>query len=168
MEEAPGDGAIVVDLVNGGSLGAHLQARLLAPAGAPHSYTVGAGDTLRASWPVTGDYDIHLHGPNGFFRRFAGTAGADQAAVAVRRVGRSDSLRIDVDAPRGVTVEVVDAYSGPVRVNRAGQGRRSTPRGAPAGTTSPCRVPGTSWLRTFAGHLESGRPSFSDPALGRQ
>ncbi len=59
--------------MNGGALGAHVQARFLAPAGAPHSYTVGAGDRLQASWPVSADYDIHLHGPNGFFRRFAGT-----------------------------------------------------------------------------------------------
>ena len=28
-------------------------------------------------------------------------------------------------------------------------------------------VPGTGWVRTFAGHLEDGRPSTSDPALGR-
>ena len=37
------------------------EARLLAPEGAPHSYTVGAGDTLTVRWPVSGDYEIHLH-----------------------------------------------------------------------------------------------------------
>ena len=28
-------------------------------------------------------------------------------------------------------------------------------------------VPGRPWLRAFAGHLENGRPSVSEPALGR-
>lgn len=167
VEETPGDGQIAVDFVNHGSLGAHFHARLLASAGAPHSYTVGAGETLPASWPVTGDYDIHLHGPNGLFRRLAGTAGADQVKVTVRRAGRSNNLRIDVDAPRGVTVDVVDAYSGPVRINRAGRATLGTRRSA-GWYDLTVSVPGTSWLRIFAGHLESGRPSYSDPALGRQ
>jgi phospholipase C len=167
VEETRGDGTITVDFVNRGSLGAHFQARLLAPASAPHSYTVGAGESLAASWPVTGDYDIHVHGPNGLFRRFAGTAGADQVEVTVQRAGRSNNLRIDVDAPRGATVDVVDAYSGPVRIDRAGRGTLGTHRSA-GWYDLTVSVPGTSWLRVFAGHLENGRPSYSDPALGRQ
>ncbi len=83
-----------------------------APAGAPHSYTVGAGDELRSTWPVTGDYDIHLHGQNGFFRRFSGNTVTDHLRVEVTRVGRSQRLSVAVEAPRGVRVAVEDAYGG--------------------------------------------------------
>jgi phospholipase C len=166
-ESSAGD-AIRIELVNEGELGAHFQARLLVPAGAPHSYTVGAGDRLPASWRVSGDYDIQLHGPNGFFRRFAGTAGADTVSVSLRRARRgSGSLEVEVDAPRGVNVEVVDAYGGPIRLNRAGKGVLDT--AAAAGWYDvTVSVPGSMWLRAFAGHLENGRPSSSDPAFGRQ
>jgi phospholipase C len=116
---------------------------------------------------VTGDYDIHVHGPNGFFRRFAGTAGADSVHVTVRRVGRLGRLTIDVGAPRRVSMQVVDAYSGPVRVSRAGKGNLDT-RASAGWYDLTVSVPDTTWLRTFAGHLENGRPSHSDPALGRQ
>ena len=66
-----------------------------------------------------------------------------------------------------MTVDVVDAYSGPVRINRAGKATLGT-RGSAGWYDLTVSVPGTSWLRVFAGHLESGRPSYSDPALGRQ
>jgi phospholipase C len=167
VDETSSDGAIAVEFVNCGSLGAHFQARLLAPAGAPHSYTVGAGDTLAAAWPVAGDYDIHVHGPNGFFQRFAGTAGEDSVQVTVRRFGRSGHLVIDVDAPRRLKVQVVDAYSGPIRIGRSGKGIVNTRRSA-GWYDITVSVRDTAWLRTFAGHLENGRPSHSDPALGRQ
>src|SRR4029453_3176404 len=74
VDETPANGTIDVEFVNRGSLGAHFQARLLAPAGPPHSYTVGAGESLGASWPVTGDYDIHVHGPHGLFPPSRGPA----------------------------------------------------------------------------------------------
>ena len=167
VDEAPTGDAITVDLVNRGRLGAHLQARLLAPAAAPHSYTVAAGTTLSARWPVAGDYDIHLHGPNGFFRRFAGRAGTAEPHAAMRHPGRSHVLRIDVDAPRGTTVEVVDAYAGPLRVTRTGRATLDTADSA-GWYDLTVTVPGTAWVRTFAGHLDDARPSYSDPALGRR
>jgi phospholipase C len=58
---------------NEGKLGVHLQARSLTVRGAPYSYTVGAGDELDTAVPNPGTYDLSLHGPNGFFRHFAGS-----------------------------------------------------------------------------------------------
>ena len=48
---------------NHGRLGVHLQARSLTVAGAPYSYTVGAGDELDLGAPNPGTYDLSLHGP---------------------------------------------------------------------------------------------------------
>jgi phospholipase C len=142
-----------------------VQARLIEPAGDPHSYTVGAGDRLRVSVPVTGNYDVHLHGPNGWFRRFAGTEGQDGAVISLTRTGSTLELRLSVDAPRGTKVVVTDGYAGRLTV----RGRRAVlDTTASAGWYDlTVTVPGTSYVRTFAGHLENGKPSLSDPALGQ-
>ena len=58
---------------NRGKLGVGIQARSLTVAGAPYSYTIGAGHELDATLPNPGTYDLSLHGPNGFFRHFAGS-----------------------------------------------------------------------------------------------
>ncbi|MGW1680013.1 phosphocholine-specific phospholipase C [Saccharopolyspora sp. NPDC002376] len=165
VHELPAKDAIKVELANKGHLGVHVQARLIAPAGTPHSYTVGAGDNLTASWPVSGAYDVQLHGPNGFFRRYAGDTVKDAATVAVRRQGNSRTLVVTVTAPSGVTVQVEDAYRGAVPV----KGGRATLDTSSSGGwyDMTVSVPGTAWIRTFAGHLEDGHPSTSDPALGR-
>lgn len=149
-------GEIAVEIHNTGSVGAHFQARLLAPEGAPHSYTVGAGDTLSVRWPVSGDYEIHLHGPNGFFRSYAGTAGADPAPANLRREGRSQ--RLAVTAPR--KAEITNAYAGEIR------SRHLDTRVTGGWYDLTLTLPGTTWARGFAGHLENGRPSVSDPQLG--
>ncbi|MER7604961.1 phospholipase C, phosphocholine-specific [Nocardioides sp. NPDC127503] len=154
--ETAAAGEIAVEIHNAGSVGAHFQARLLAPEAAPHSYTVGAGDTLSVRWPVSGDYEIHLHGPNGFFRSYAGTAGADPAPANLRRDGRSQ--RLTVTAPR--KAEITRAYAGPIR------SRHLDTRATGGWYDLTLTVPGTTWARGFAGHLETGRPSVSDPQLG--
>ena len=155
-------GRVGVTFVNRGRLGAHVQARLIAPAGDPHSYTVGAGDRLVASWPVGDAYDVHLHGPNGFFRRLRGT-GDDSVRVRVEpRGGRR--LGVVVDAPRGVEVVVRDGYAGTLRL-RGGRAVLDT-TAASGWYDLTVSVPGSDWLRAFAGHLEDGRPSRSEPALG--
>ncbi len=154
-----------VELVNDGRIGAHVQARFLEPERAPHSYTIGARDSLATTWPVTGAYDVHLHGPNGFFRRLAGDLGHDRVTAEVGHKGRSRKLVVAVSAPRGVEVVVDDAYAGRLKL-RGGEAKLDT-TAAGGWYDVTVTVPGTGWSRTFAGHLEDGRPSTSDPALGR-
>ena len=149
---------IAVEIVNEGRLGAHLQARLLAPAGDPHAYTVGAGATLAATWPAAGQYEVHVHGPNGFFRGYAGDTTTDRARASVRRKGRT----LVITVSDGVRVH--DAYAGKVTVS-GGVALLDT-SGAHGWDDVTVSEPGGAWRRTFAGHVEDGRPSTSDPALG--
>ncbi|GGM82315.1 phospholipase C, phosphocholine-specific [Terrabacter tumescens] len=165
VREVATPGAVTVDLDNRGRRGAHVQARLVEPAGAPHSYTVGAGDELRASWPVSGEYDIHLHGPNGFFRRFAGDTRTDRVRVEVSRVGRTQRLSVAVEALRGVRVTIDDAYAGTSVVGKRSFVVDTSANGGWYDLTVVAHD-GT-FLRGVAGHLETGRPSISEPALGR-
>lgn len=164
-QEKRATGAIRVDLANKGRLGAHVQARLISPAGAPHAYTIGAGDSLTASFPVSGSYDVQLHGPNGFFRQYAGDTSTGGITAAVRRQGTSQALLIHVTPPAHDEVVVEDGYQGTLRL----QGGLATLDTSATGGwyDITVAVPGTSWRRTFAGHLENGRASTSDPALGR-
>jgi len=84
---------------NRGRLGVGLQARSLTVAGAPYSYTVGAGDRLAAALPNPGTYDLSVHGPNGFFRHFAGSP-ATVLRVEVDTDGRSGMLRLRLSSGR--------------------------------------------------------------------
>ena len=103
-------------VANPGRLGVHLQARSLTVAGAPYSYTIGAGDTLAVALPNPGSYDLSVHGPNGFFRHFAGAPATVLRVEEVAGPQETGTLRLrlnDGANRRGrspVVVDVADRY----------------------------------------------------------
>lgn len=162
-----GSAPLRLQLVNDGSLGAHVQARLVAPAGDPHSYTVEAGKRLDVELPVQGEYDVQLHGPNGFFRRYAGSAAGERILVDLAPLSRGGGVasgKVRVSVAGDAQVEVTDAYAGALTL-RAGKVDLDT-RASGGWYDVTVTIPGTSFVRTLAGHLESGRPGTSDPQLG--
>jgi phospholipase C len=170
VEQSSAD-SIGMTFVNRGRLGAQLQARLLSPAGPPHSYTVGAGDHVSAAWPVSGSYDITLHGPHGLFRRFTG----DRAQAAVEATLRTRAGAVVVTARAtgdAAMVTLTNAYSAhrPRTLTvAAGQERELSVETRSTGGWYDVRLAldGGAFAREFAGHVEDGRPSISDPAFGR-
>jgi phospholipase C len=167
-----------VAVQNPGELGTYLQARSLTLAGAPYTYTIGAGDELAVSLANPGTYDLSLHGPNGFFRHYAGSPQTTievQEATNVRagtvklliHAGEASSGRRHRHHP--VTVNVVDAYGREYRVECNGIGEivvetRRTGGWYDLALTSPSDA---SFSYQLAGRLESGRQLTSDPQLGR-
>jgi phospholipase C len=166
-----------LDLKNDGKLGAHLQARSLTVSGAPYSYTIGAGDRLAPSLPNPGKYDLSLHGPNGFFRQFAGSPATtlrvevlgehDSAKLRVRIIDGSKHPRNGSHSP--TVVKVADAY-GPDRHITLHDSEELTVDTRHTGgwydialTTKSDR----SFAYELAGRLESGHELTSDPQLGR-
>ena len=164
---------------NRGRLGVGLQARSLTVAGAPYSYTIGAGDRLAAALPNPGTYDLSVHGPNGFFRHFAGSPGT-VVGVEVDTDGPGGTLRIRVSTGpssadwdrhrRPITIGIADAY---------GRDRRLAVQGTKVITIDTRHSGGwydvaltTPSDRNFsyqlAGRIESGARLTSDPQLGRQ
>ena len=167
-------------VTNHGRLGVQLQARSLTVAGAPYSYTVGAGDEIAVALANPGTYDLSLHGPNGFFRHFAGSPATVLRAEAH---GRDDGgrLRIRLSAGGGghgdgrhhhrpaIVVDVADAYGSDRQIEVRGATELTVDTGHSGGwyditLTTPTD---SSWSYVLAGRLEAGARLTSDPQLGR-
>jgi phospholipase C len=168
---------------NTGRAGACFIASTPGAAEAPRSYTVEAGKSLADTWPTAagGAYDVEVHGPNGFLRRFSGDAAAAAGARAVapevacaRQPGAADRLVV-VLANEGrvpVTLRVApNAYhAGGARTRTLAPGQRveeAWPLAATGGwyDLSVTCAEQPRFLRRLAGRVETGRPSVSDPAI---
>jgi phospholipase C len=145
----------------------------------PWSYTVdpinqSLSDKYR---PLNGDaYDLSVRGPNGFFRRLAGVLAPSSANLAVQ---------VEYDTSAGgisVTVTNIGAATADVAVvdNYASQMRQHDLEPGESFQTVLTLQNGSSWydllitinadptfIRHYAGHVETGNDSVSDPLIGR-
>jgi phospholipase C len=146
------------------------------------TYTVKAGDTLKPSFEMEqfkeGRFEIEVLAPNGFYRRFSGSA-SDSPAVAVTRLeqrkGSATSalvLQLHNPASSAQTFRVIDnSY-----------GRKDIEKNVAPDATETIVLPLDSshnWydftvhaanskaLAHFAGRVETGTPSQTDPLMGR-
>ncbi|MEZ0067067.1 phospholipase C [Streptacidiphilus sp. MAP12-20] len=175
-----GQGALTVDFASHGRAGASFLATSTTPGSTgPWTFTVEAGRSLIHSWPAAGPgataYDLTVHGPAGFLRQFRGEPGALGAEVAARHEGDSGELRLTLTNHGATTLRlvVVDAYGehAPAKLQLR-PGATAVHHVATHGTdgwydVSVLTDQHPSYLRRLAGHLETGRPSTSDPAIGR-
>jgi phospholipase C len=166
-----------LDLKNRGKLGAHVQARSLTVSGAPYSYTIGAGDRLAPSLPNPGKYDLSLHGPNGFFRQFAGSrattlrvevlADHDSAKLRLRIIDGGRHPRNGSHSP--IVVKVADAYGPDRKIKLQGSEELTVDTRHTGGWYDIALTTKNdpSFAYELAGRLESGHELTSDPQLGR-
>jgi len=174
------EGSYRIAFTNSGEATAVFHVRSGNPADAPRSYTVEPGQSLSGKWQVSWagatDYDLAVHGPNGFYRAFkGGVTGSPRANLSVQASYDAHSSGITLTVSNMSTlaakVRVVDQYSG----HRSRQDLK--PGEANAGHWSLAHSsgwydfavtvdsdPGT--LVQLAGHLEDGKDSISDPAMG--
>ncbi len=146
------------------------------------AFAVRSGDELEYRWPLqsfeNGQYHLRVYGPNGFFREFTGTAGAGLEVKCTPMVisGRKPSgeLKIDVTnrGKKAAKVKVTDdKYS-----------KKQMPLSIKAGATKSLTVDtasahgwydfsvaveGASDVRRYAGRVETGVDSITDPFMGR-
>jgi phospholipase C len=166
-------GTLKLAVKNRGSLGVHLQARSLTVPGAPYSYTIGAGDRLTTSLPNPGTYDLSLHGANGFFRHFAGSADT-VVRVDVETDHRAGTVRLRLTGGGGhhrprLVVKVADAYGPDRHVDVRGTTKLTIDTRHSGGwydiaLSTPSDA---SFSYQLAGRLESRARLTSDPQLGR-
>ncbi|KVT73417.1 phospholipase C, phosphocholine-specific [Burkholderia ubonensis] len=179
------DGAnrLRIEFANRGEQGAHFNVYATNRSDGPWRYTVGARRTLHADFDLSathGAYAFSVYGPNGFVRIFSGNA---SAAAAHRRNHAQPEVKAGYDVANGnlylklrshgtghVTLTLTDnAYGAPARQVTLHAGDERVEQWLLASShqwydvTVSDGANGT-FSRRFAGHVENGRPSYSDPA----
>jgi phospholipase C len=178
------DGPVTLKFLNTGSKGAvfhvydknHLDK-------IPRRYTVEAGKSLSDSYwnPMLtdkGDYDLWVYGPNGYVRAFQGNV-----STATKNPAVNAEIQVGYDrANAAVHVKVHNSGKVPVKLTITANAYRNdgpwpilVPGGdavehhwpvAGNGNWYDFSVLGQDFERRFAGRLENGRATVSDPAMG--
>jgi phospholipase C len=143
----------------------------------PRRYTVGAGRQLEGVWPLAGldhSYDLWVLGPNGLHRHFTGAAAPGPEVELVYRPASAElgvSLR---NGTRACCFELTaNAYvSAPPSLHAVAAGEVVTLNLALGSSGHwydfSLRVVGLpGFCRRFAGRMETGADSISDPAMGQ-
>jgi phospholipase C len=167
--------------INFGNIGraaAVFQVRSSDDADLPRSYTVEAGKSLADAWKVGSNYDLSVYGPNGFLRSFKGnfTAGTVRSSLDVRASYDKEDrggikLRITNTGKQNAEVIVLDAYTGvefaQYLAPHEDMSRDWSLYDFHGWYDLIVRVSGdTAYECRLAGHVETGRESVTDPAIG--
>jgi phospholipase C len=134
---------------------------------------VELGKQLAGSWTVGSSYDLSVYGPNGFVRFFKRSITSGAAALDVVSSYDDDDLELRITNLSGTQAEIslLDAYTGnltkhvlqhnqtledelPVKQFHGWYDLIITVAGDPI------------FNYRLAGHVETGKDRFSDPALG--
>jgi phospholipase C len=147
----------------------------------PRRYTVGPKARLSGLWDLGEDaglYDLWVLGPNGFHRHFTGDAlAASLPEIAVQYDAFRGDVYVTLRNPTNVATSFVitaNAYTseGPWLVNVASRRQAvqswSLRKSAHWYDFTVTLQQLAGYSRRFAGRVETGRDSLSDPALGGQ
>ncbi|GAB3018518.1 phospholipase C, phosphocholine-specific [Niabella terrae] len=166
---------VSLHFINSGSAGVVFHVyNLLDLDAIPRRYTVETGKSLEDDWnlPQSGDYDLEIYGPNGFFRKFRGQAAKDNIRlmpILDRKTGRIE-LEIKNTGNNILELNISDnAYQYGTKTGfriRAGKTRKLNWQLKPSGYWYDFSVVSASGYQyRMAGRLETGRHSISDPAM---
>lgn len=148
---------------------------------AVRNYAVRAGDKLTDLLPVKENYHFKLYGPNGFFREFKGNI-AEKPGLQVRCA--YERRRLNRKKPTGNIElhfsEVREEYLVLITDNAYHQKAVQQKIGGSSNTITLDLKDHYGWydfsfqikgfpqyVRRFAGHVETGRGSYTDPFMGR-
>jgi phospholipase C len=156
------------------------QVRSANPLQAPRSYTVGPRDTLTDTWAFAPDglaaYDLSVYGPNGFYRHYRGgvlelTANNLDSGVSYNVSANSVTLFAKNAGTVAASLNVLNVYTGVTTTYKLNSGAMFE--------TSVSLAEHAGWYdfvltvesdvtfhQEIAGHLETGKPSTTDPAIG--
>jgi phospholipase C len=153
------------------------------------NYAVAAGDQLTDNFPLSqfadGKYDLRVHGPNGFYRRFAGSKDDPPLVFNVdyefnqdqKMTGRILLRAMNTDGARGYKIRIRDNSYGAKLMTRA-LGTGGSEEGSPSILLDPRAQSGwwydysilvegyEGYEKRYAGRVETGKDSISDPAMG--
>lgn len=150
------------------------------------SYAVKPGDELKDSWPISSfeesNYHLKAYGPNGFYREFTGNAGDPLIEIVClcqydiksnkKLTGNVELLLINHGASAAnITIHDHAYHLGEIKKTVKSHAQVSLVIDL---TKSHCwydfsvKVTGNQLFeQRFAGRVETGRESFSDPVIGK-
>ncbi|MBS1103333.1 phospholipase C, phosphocholine-specific [Gluconobacter sp. Dm-62] len=176
------NGMIALEFINSGEQGAVFHVRDIAHTTPPRYFTVGAQQTLSDEWvtDAAGDYHLEIHGPNGFFRQFTGSAGSSPSLASVGMVTRSNRaaqsliLQLVNHGTSALKLAFADGYKkiNLPAVSIAAQGTHALviPASGNSGwyDITMTSAADSTFALQIAGHLENGSASITDPLMGGQ
>jgi len=151
------------------------------------SFAVKAGDEIHYDWPIeafdNGKYLLHLHGPNGFYREFSGTANDPQIQISVSPEFR----RLTKAATGNIVLNIKNSGTSPVSiiVNDLSYKKQKLVQKTIAANSSDrididlqnsfgwydfniTTANDKNYQQRFAGRVETGKESFTDPLINRE
>ena len=139
----------------------------------PRRYTVEAGKGLTDRWDFAADggYDLWAIGPNGFLREFKGTGAQAGIEVSLRDVPQARAVKLTFNNEQVArrTASLSSSVYEPKRSRNLVLKPGSTfliMEVAKSGDWYDLRVDAPGFARRFAGRVETGRNSVSDPVMG--
>ncbi|MFC5802220.1 phosphocholine-specific phospholipase C [Streptomyces formicae] len=169
-------GKFTLTFHSGPTLGAHFHSTSGNRTDGPWPYTVEAGKTLADTWSTsaaTGNrIDLTVWGPNGFLRTWKGPTMQAGPEVTARHTTATGNLALTLTNPGTVAVNltVTNAYGGTAQTYKVNPGATvsATVNLGTTGRWYDVHVVSdmdTTFLRRFAGHVETGAVGVSDPAI---
>jgi phospholipase C len=138
----------------------------------PRRYTVEAGKEFNDHWEFASDesYDLWILGPNGFLREFRGTPAEAGIEVSVRDVPQARAIKLGFNNSHAESrnISLISKIYSPRRVRSLMLKPGVTHLiwdVAKSGNWYDLLVSAPGWARRFAGRVETGRNSVSDPAM---
>jgi len=145
-------------------------------AGRTWAYAVKAGDALTDNWSLAafknGIYDLHVHGPNGFFRAFKGSVKSTDLTITCHADKNTLQFTLHWQGQRNIDLQMKDVvYSKKMQVIRLAPGTSKVvvwdTQKHQGWYDLGFNIKGDAdFYYQYAGHLENGQESFSDPFMG--
>jgi len=147
----------------------------------PHRYTVEAKKQLKGKWELTSDknYDLWILGPNGFHRHFMGDASGyekdplPEVSVLYDTLNNNISLKLTNNAKTVFNYTIMDngyfekkSWKGTLKATSTIEQKYSLDSSANWYDFTITLKDIHGYSRRFAGHMETGKTSISDPLLG--
>lgn len=144
-------------------------------------YAVKAGDTLTDSWTLSAfennNYHLRLYGPNGFFREFEGSSADPDIAVLfgdhLNGSTGPELLIVNRNPDKAYTISIKHhGYQHPDVISEFSNHQKNMPISVHTEKTHgwydfTIKVKGhDDFEMRYAGRLENGKASFSDPVMG--
>ncbi|MBS1602673.1 MAG: DUF756 domain-containing protein, partial [Bacteroidetes bacterium] len=148
------------------------------------SYAVIAGDSLTDQFPVKGDYQLEIHGPNGFCRQYKGNKNGPLLQIACeyerqpnnsrRLTGRLQLKILNRDSHRSQNIKIKDMAYGTTTI-----AQQIKPNAIAAILLETAASHG--WYdvsvtadgfepfeQRYCGRVETGNDSYTDPAISQR